>query len=44
MKSFNISIMWNGEKLPPRGTPVTAVVRVNVKGIIRTVYKKYVME
>ena len=44
MKSYNISIMWNGDKLPPKGTPVTAVVSVNVKGMIRTLYKNYVME
>jgi hypothetical protein len=44
MKSYNISIIWNGEKLPPKGTPVTAMLRINVKGMYRTIYKKYVME
>jgi hypothetical protein len=44
MKSYNISIFWNEQNLPPKGTPVTAMVRVNVKGMIRTLYKNYVME
>jgi outer membrane protein OmpA-like peptidoglycan-associated protein len=44
LKSYQVSIIWNYEKLPPKGTKVTAVVRVNVKGRIRTVYKDYIME
>jgi len=44
MKSYQVSILWTGENLPPKGTNVTAVVRVNVKGRIRTIYKDYVME
>lgn len=44
LKSYQVSIIWNDEKLPPKGTKVTAVVRVNVKGRIRTIYKDYIME
>jgi hypothetical protein len=44
MKSYSVSIMWKGNNLPPKGTPVIAVVRVNVKGVIRTIFKKYVIE
>jgi hypothetical protein len=44
LKSYQVSILWNDEKLPAKGTQVTAVVRVNVKGRIRTIYKDYVME
>jgi len=44
MKSYNISIIWNGTNLPPKGTPVTAVVKVNVKGMVRILYKNYVMD
>jgi outer membrane protein OmpA-like peptidoglycan-associated protein len=44
LKSYQVSIIWDSEKLPPKGTKVTAVVRVNVKERIRTIYKDYVME
>ncbi|RPI13933.1 MAG: hypothetical protein EHM58_17445 [Ignavibacteriae bacterium] len=44
LKSYQVSIIWNEEKLPPKGTKVTAVVRVNINGRIRTIYKDYVME
>jgi hypothetical protein len=44
MKSYQISIMWNEEKLPPKGTKVTAVLRVHVNRSIRTLYKDYIME
>jgi len=44
LKSYQVSIIWNDEKLPPKGTKVTAVVRVNIKGRIRTIYKDYLME
>lgn len=44
LKSYQVSILWNDEKLPVKGTQVTAVVRVNVKSRIRTIYKDYVME
>lgn len=44
LKSYQVSILWNENNLPPKGTKVTAVLRVNVKGRIRTVYKDYVME
>jgi len=44
LKSYQVSIIWNDGKLPPKGTKVTAVVRVNVKGRIRTIYKDYIME
>ncbi len=44
LKSYLVSIIWNSEKLPPMGTKVTAVVRVNIKGKIRIMYKEYIME
>lgn len=44
MKSYQISIIWNEERLPSKGTKVTAVIRANVHGKIRTIYKDYVME
>lgn len=44
LKSYQVSIIWNDDKLPPKGTRVTAFVRVNVKGRIRTIHKDYVME
>jgi hypothetical protein len=42
--SYKISIKWNEDKLPPKGTPVTACISVNVKGTVRTFFKDYVME
>ncbi|MCC6864549.1 MAG: OmpA family protein [Ignavibacteria bacterium] len=44
LNSFNISIVWNSSKLPPKGTQVTAELKINVKGIIRTIYKNYVID
>ncbi|MCX7877379.1 MAG: hypothetical protein N2510_01920, partial [Ignavibacteria bacterium] len=44
LKSYQLSIVWNSEKLPPKGTQVKAVIRINVKGKVRTIYKDYVME
>ena len=44
LKSYQVSIIWNEEKLPPKGTRVKAVVRVNVKGKTRVLYKDYVIE
>ncbi|MEO8514714.1 MAG: OmpA family protein [Ignavibacteria bacterium] len=44
MKSFNISIVWNSDKLPPKGTQVKAELKINVKGHTRVIYTNYVME
>lgn len=44
LSSYNISILWNSSKLPPKGTQVMAELRINVKGITKVVYKSYVME
>lgn len=44
LKSYQISVIWDENKLPPTGTKVTAVLRVNVKGRVRTIYKDYVIE
>jgi hypothetical protein len=44
MKSYQLSIIWNEDNLPIKGTKVTAVIRINVLGRIRTIYKDYVME
>lgn len=44
MKSYQVSILWNNDNLPPKGTKVTAVIRVNINKKIRTIYKDYVME
>jgi len=44
LKSYAISIIWNSSKLPPKGTQVKAELRINVKGIVRVMYKNYIME
>jgi hypothetical protein len=44
LKSYQVSIIWNSDNLPPKGTEVKAVIRINVKGKVRTLYKDYVME
>ncbi len=42
--SYHVSIKWNDEKLPPKGTVVSACISVKIKGNTRTLYKSYVME
>ncbi len=44
MNSYQLSILWDSNNLPPKGTQVTAVLKVKVKGSLRTIYKNYVME
>ena len=44
MKSYQVSIIWEGEKLPPKGTKVKAVVRINLNGKTRVLYKDYIIE
>ncbi len=44
MMSYNISIVWNSDKLPPKGTNVKAELKINVKGTTRVIYTNYVME
>ncbi|MBZ0201856.1 MAG: OmpA family protein [Ignavibacteria bacterium] len=44
LKSYQVSIIWNEEKLPPKGTKVKAVVRINVNGKTRVLYKNYTIE
>ncbi len=44
LKSYNISIVWNSAKLPPKGTQVKAELKINVKGTTRVLYMNYIME
>ncbi|KXK45152.1 MAG: vWA domain-containing protein [Chlorobi bacterium OLB5] len=44
LSSYNVSIVWNSSKLPPKGTQVKAELKINVKGITRVLYKNYIME
>jgi len=44
LKSYQISIIWNEANLPPKGTKVKAVIRLNVNGKQRLLYKDYMME
>lgn len=44
LKSYTVSIIWNSSKLPPKGTQVKAELKVNVNGIVRVMYKNYIME
>ena len=44
MKSYQLSIIWDKTGLPPKGTRVTAVLRINLNGRVRTVHKTYIME
>lgn len=44
LNTYQLSIIWDKDQLPPKGTKVKAVVRINVKGKMRTIYKDYVME
>jgi len=44
LKSYFVSIVWNSSRLPPKGTLVKAELKINVKGVVRVLYKSYVME
>lgn len=44
LNSYNVSIVWNSSKLPPKGTLVKAEVKINVMGKVRTFYKNYIIE
>ena len=44
LKSYSISIVWNSENLPPKGTQVKAELKINVKGTTRIIYRNYIME
>lgn len=44
LKSYTVSIVWNSDKLPPKGTQVKAELKINVKGTVRVMYKNYIME
>lgn len=44
LSSYNVSIVWNSSKLPPKGTQVKAELKINVRGVTRVLYKNYVME
>lgn len=44
LNSYNVSIVWNSSKLPPKGTQVKAELKINVNGSTRVLYKNYVME
>ena len=40
--SYSISILWKDKNLPPKGTPVKAIVRLNVKGQTKNLVKDYI--
>jgi hypothetical protein len=42
--SYSVSIYWNEEKLPPKGTPVKAVVTLRIKNRIKQITKDYVIQ
>ncbi len=42
--SYHVTIKWNEEKLPSKGTVVEACISVKIKGNTRILYKSYVME
>ncbi len=44
MKSYQLSIIWDKQGLPPKGTNVTAVLRININGKVRTIHKSYIMQ
>lgn len=44
LRSYQVSIVWNETNLPPKGTKVNAIIRLNVNGKQRVMYKDYVME
>jgi outer membrane protein OmpA-like peptidoglycan-associated protein len=44
MKSYQLSIIWDKTGLPPKGTNVTAVLRININGRVRTIHKSYIMQ
>jgi hypothetical protein len=44
LNSYNVSVVWNSSKLPPKGTLVKAELKINVMGKIRTFYKNYIIE
>lgn len=44
LRSYQVSIIWSEANLPPKGTKVKAVIRLNVNGKQRVLYKDYVME
>ncbi len=44
LSSYQVSILWNTDKLPPKGTKVKAVVKLNINGKIRILYKDYIIE
>jgi hypothetical protein len=44
MKSYSISIVWNSDKLPTKGTHVKAELKIKVKDATRVVYMNYIME
>jgi hypothetical protein len=44
LRSYQVSIIWNETNLPPKGTKVKAVIRLNVNGKQRVLYKDYLME
>jgi hypothetical protein len=44
MKSYQLSIIWDKKALPPAGTNVTAVLRININGKVRTIHKSYIMQ
>jgi hypothetical protein len=43
-RSYQVSIVWNEINLPPKGTKVKAIIRLNINGRQRVMYKDYVME
>jgi hypothetical protein len=42
--SYTVSILWNQSKLPPKGTPVKAVVTIKMKNRIKSITRDYVIE
>mgnify|MGYP003454799081 FL=1 len=44
LKSYTVSVIWNSPKLPPKGMQVKAELKIYVKGIMRIMYKNYIME
>lgn len=42
--SYTVSILWNQSNLPPKGTPVKAVVTIKMKNRIKSITKNYVIE
>lgn len=44
MKSYQLNIIWDKQGLPPKGTSVTAVLRININGKVKTIHKNYIMQ